>query len=164
MKIFKNLYKLVVRRLQVQKVHPAYELTQLYLLDGPLKYFEWSAAIKTLCNYITDHLELLLENTFSTQIPMKCGRRNMIRVLNYFLECVKLWKILFRLNIHTPASNASTTTINTVHVLYFPHLRHAYHYMHTCILLNYYLIPYSVHTIKLLFDSVLCTFDTSDMK
>ena len=56
-KIFKNLYKLV-RRLQVHKNHPAYKLTPLHLLDGPLKYFEWSAAIKTLCNYITDHLEL----------------------------------------------------------------------------------------------------------
>ena len=39
-KIFKNLYKLVVRRLQVHEIHPAYELTQLYLLDGPLKYFQ----------------------------------------------------------------------------------------------------------------------------
>ena len=100
-KIFKNLYKLVVRRLQVHEIHPAYKLTPLHLLDGPLKYFEWSAAIKTLCNYITDHLELYL-NTFSTQIPMKCGRRNMIRVLNYFLECVKPLKILFHLNIHRP--------------------------------------------------------------
>ena len=59
-KIFKNLYKLVVRRLQVHEIHPAYELTQLYLLHGPLKYFEWSAAIKTLCNYITYHLEHIL--------------------------------------------------------------------------------------------------------
>ena len=49
-KIFKNLYKL-----QDHKIHPAYELTQLYLLHGPLKYFERSATIKTLCNYITDH-------------------------------------------------------------------------------------------------------------
>ena len=65
-KIFKNLYKLVVRRLQVHEIHPAYELTQLYLLHGPLKYFEWSAAIKTLCNYITDHLELLLEHILNT--------------------------------------------------------------------------------------------------
>ena len=39
-KIFKNLYKLVVRRLQVHEIHPAYKLTQLHLLDGPLKYFE----------------------------------------------------------------------------------------------------------------------------
>ena len=91
-KIFKNLYKLVVRRLQV---HPAYKLTPLHLLDGPLKYFEWSAAIKTLCNYITNHLELLL-NTFSTQILMKCGRRNMIcKALENFVSlkhpqtCVK---------------------------------------------------------------------------
>ena len=97
-KIFKNLYKLVVRRLQVHEIHPAYELTQLYLLHGPLKYFERSAAIKTLCNYITN----FYLSTFSTQIPMKCGRRNMIRVLNYFLECVKLLKILFHLNIHRP--------------------------------------------------------------
>ena len=65
-KIFKNLYKFVVRRLQVHEIHPAYELTQLYLLHGPLKYFEWSAAIKTLCNYITNHLELLLEHIFNT--------------------------------------------------------------------------------------------------
>ena len=65
-KIFKNLYKLVVRRLQVHEIHPAYELTQLYLLDGPLKYFEQSAAIKTLCNYITNHLELLLEHILNT--------------------------------------------------------------------------------------------------
>ena len=98
-KIFKNLYKLVVRRLQVHKIYPAYQLTQLYLLDGPLKYFEQSSAIKTLCNYITTILNFYL-NTFSTQIPMKCGRRNMIRVLNYFPECVKLLKNLFHLNIH----------------------------------------------------------------
>ena len=65
-KIFKNLYKLVVRRLQVHEIHPPYELTQLYLLHGPLKYFEQSAAIKTLCNYITDHLELLLEHILNT--------------------------------------------------------------------------------------------------
>ena len=100
-KIFKNLYKLVVRRLQVHKIHPAYELTQLYLLHGPLKYSEWSAAIKTLWNYITTILNFYL-NTFSTQIPMKCGRRNMIRVLNYFLECVKLLSVLFHLSIHRP--------------------------------------------------------------
>ena len=101
-KIFKNLYKLLVRRLQVHKIHPEYKLTPLHLLDEPLKYFEQSAAIKTLCNYITDHLELLLEHILNTQIPMKCGRRNMIRVLNYFLECVKLLSILFHLNIHRP--------------------------------------------------------------
>ena len=65
-KIFKNLCKLVVWRLQVHKIHPAYELTQLYLLHGPLKYFERSAAIKTLCNYITDHLELLLKHILNT--------------------------------------------------------------------------------------------------
>ena len=61
-KIFKNLYKLVVRRLQVHEIHLAYKLTPLHLLDGPLKYFEWSAAIKTLGNYITNHLELLLQH------------------------------------------------------------------------------------------------------
>ena len=59
-KIFKNLYKLFVRKLQVHEIHPAYE--QLHLLDGPLKYFQQSAVIKTLCNYITNHLELLLEH------------------------------------------------------------------------------------------------------
>ena len=65
-KIFKNLYKLLVRRLQVHEIHPEYKLTPLHLLDGPPKYFEWSAAIKTLCNYITDHLELLLEHILNT--------------------------------------------------------------------------------------------------
>ena len=30
-KIFKNLYKLVVRRLQVNEIYPAYELTPLHL-------------------------------------------------------------------------------------------------------------------------------------
>ena len=100
-KKFKNLYKLVVRRLQVHKIYPAYELTPLHLLDGPLKYFEWSAAIETLCSYITNHVELLLEHIL-TQIPMKCGRRNMTRVLNYFLECVKVLKIKFHLNFHRP--------------------------------------------------------------
>ena len=65
-KIFKNLYKLLVRRLQVHEIHPEYKLTPLHLLDGPLKYFEQSAAIKTLCNYITDHLELLLEHILNT--------------------------------------------------------------------------------------------------
>ena len=65
-KIFKNLYKLVVRRLQVHEIHPAYKLTPRHLLHGPLKYFEQSAAIKTLCNYITDHLELLLEHILNT--------------------------------------------------------------------------------------------------
>ena len=61
-KIFKNLYKLLV----LLVLHPEYKLTPLHLLDGPLKYFEWSAAIKTLCNYITDHLELLLEHILNT--------------------------------------------------------------------------------------------------
>ena len=100
-KIFKNLYKLVVRRLQVHKIHPAYELTQLYLLYGPLKYLEQSAAIKTLCNYITDHLELLLEHILNTG-PDEMWHEKYDQVLNYFLECVKLLKILFHLNIHRP--------------------------------------------------------------
>ena len=65
-KIFKNLYRLLVRRLQVHKIYPAYELTPLHLLNGPLKYFERSATIKTLCNYITDHLKLLLEHILNT--------------------------------------------------------------------------------------------------
>ena len=65
-KLFKNLYKLVVRRLQVHEIYPAYELAPLHLLDGPLKYFEQSAAIKRLCNYITNHLELLLEHIRNT--------------------------------------------------------------------------------------------------
>ena len=78
-KIFKNLYKLVVRRLQVHEIHPAYELTQLYLLHGPLKYFERSAAIKTLCNYITDHLELLLTSSSVFQI------RLVLNLVRHFL-------------------------------------------------------------------------------
>ena len=98
-KIFKNLYKLVVRRLQVHEIHQAYELTQLYLLDGPLKYFEWSAAIKTSVTTSPTILNFYL-NTFSTQIPTKCGRRNMISVFNYFPKCVKLLSFLFHLNIH----------------------------------------------------------------
>ena len=98
--IFKNLYKLVVRRLQVHEIHPAYKLTQLYLLDGPLKYFEWLPSKHCATTSLTI-LNFYL-NTFSTQIPMKCGRRNMIRVLNCFLECVKLLKILFHLNINRP--------------------------------------------------------------
>ena len=65
-KIFKNLYKPLVRRLQVQEIHQEYKLTPLHLLDGHLKYFERSAAIKTLCNYITNHLELLLEHILNT--------------------------------------------------------------------------------------------------
>ena len=100
-KIFKNLYKLVVRRLQVHKIHPAYELTQLYLLHGPLPSQHCATTSPTFLNFYL--------NPFSTQIPMKCGRRNMIRVLNYFLECVKLWKVVFHSNIHRPASNASMT-------------------------------------------------------
>ena len=39
-KIFKNLYKLVVRRLQVHEIYLAYQLTPLHFLDRPLKYFE----------------------------------------------------------------------------------------------------------------------------
>ena len=100
-KIFKNLYKLVVRRLQVHEIHPAYELTQLYLLDGPLKYFQRSDAIKTLSNYIADHLELLLEHILNTD-PDEMWQKNMTRVLNYFLECVKLLSVSFHLNIHRP--------------------------------------------------------------
>ena len=87
---------------------------QYNILNGQLPLKHCVTTSPTILNFYL--------NTFSTQIPMKCGRRNMIRMLNYFLECVKLWKILFHLNIHTPASNASTTTINTVHVLYFQHL------------------------------------------
>ena len=98
-KIFKNLYKLVVRRLQVHEIHPAYELTQVYLLNGPLKYFEQSAAIKTLYNYIANHLELLLEHILNTDLD-EMWQEKYDRVLNYFLECVKLLKISFHLNIH----------------------------------------------------------------
>ena len=65
-KIFKNLYKLVVRRLHVHEIYSAYKHTSLHLLDGPLKYFERSAAIKTLCNYITEHLKILLEHILNT--------------------------------------------------------------------------------------------------
>ena len=65
-KIFKNLYKLTVRRLQVHEIYPAYELTPLHLLDGPLKHFEQSAAIETLSQYITDHLEILLQHILHT--------------------------------------------------------------------------------------------------
>ena len=97
-KIFKNLYKLLVRRLQVHEIHPAYELTQLYLLDGPLSsQLQSKHCVTTSPTILNFYL-----NTFSTQIPMKCGRRNMIRVLNYFPECVKLLKNLFHLNIHRP--------------------------------------------------------------
>ena len=74
-KIFKNLYKLVVRR------------SKHCVTTSP-----------TIFNFYL--------NTFSTQIPMKCGRRNMIRVLNYFPECVKLLSILFHLNIHRHVKNA----------------------------------------------------------
>ena len=65
-KISKNLYKLTVRRLQVHEIYPAYELTPLHLLNGPLKHFEWSAAIETLSQYITDHLEILLQHILHT--------------------------------------------------------------------------------------------------
>ena len=65
-KIFKNLYKLTVRRLQVHEIYPAYELTPLHLLDGPLKHFERSAAIETLSQYITEHLEVLLQHILHT--------------------------------------------------------------------------------------------------
>ena len=65
-KIFKNLYKLTVRRLQAHEIYPAYELTPLHLLDGPLKHFEQSAAIETLSQYITDHLEILLQHILHT--------------------------------------------------------------------------------------------------
>ena len=100
-KIFKNLYKLVVRRLQVHEIHPAYELTQLYLLHGPLKYLNGQLPSKH-CATTSPTIFNFYFNTFSTQILMKCGRRNMIRVLNYFLECVKLLSDSFHLNIHRP--------------------------------------------------------------
>ena len=100
-KIFKNLYKLVVRRLQVHEIHPAYELTQLYLLDGPLKIFNGQMPSKH-CPTTLPTISNFYLNTFSIQILMKCGRRNMTRVLNYFLECVKLLSVSFHLNIHRP--------------------------------------------------------------
>ena len=65
-KIFKNLYKLTVRRLQAHEIYPAYEFTPLHLLDGRLKHFERSAAIKTLSQYITDHLDILLQHILHT--------------------------------------------------------------------------------------------------
>ena len=105
-KIFKNLYKLVVRRLQVHEIHPAYELTQLHLLDGPLKlngHLPSKHCATTSLTILNFYL-----NTFSTQILMKCGRKNMIRVLNYFLECVKLLSNSFHLNIHRSVSNATS--------------------------------------------------------
>ena len=104
-KIFKNLYKLVVRRLQVHEIHPAYELTQLYLLDGSLKYFERSAAIKTLCNYITDHLELLLEHILNTD-PNEMWQKGS-----------KVWCMKYsRINcMHVRGVERNTCT---VHILY----------------------------------------------
>ena len=87
-KIFKNLYKIVVRRLQVHEIHPADKLTPLHLLDGPLKYFEQSAAIKILCNYITDHLELLLEHILNTD-PDEMGQEKYDQSVELFSRMCK---------------------------------------------------------------------------
>ena len=62
------------------------------ILNGQLPSKHCATTSLTILNFYL--------NTFSTQIPMKCGRRNKIGVLNYFLECVKLLKISFHLNIH----------------------------------------------------------------
>ena len=90
-KIFKNLYKLVVRRLQVHKIYPAYELPLLLLLDGPLKYFEQSAAIETLCNYITDHLELLLEYILNTD-PNEMWQEKYDQSIELFSRMCKVFE------------------------------------------------------------------------
>ena len=120
-KIFRNLYKLTVRRLHVHKIYPAYEITPLDLLDLPLKYFDMSTAIKTLYNYISDHLQLLF-NILSTQILMTCGRTDMTTVWNYSVECVKLLRILFHfwLNaVHVKGieRNKNTCTVFAVFLL-----------------------------------------------
>ena len=93
-KIFKNLYKYTVRRLQVHEIYPAYELTPLDLLDGPLQLPSKDCAIifLTIYNFYL--------NTFSTQMLIKYSKRNMTTVWNYSLECVKLLRILFHLNTH----------------------------------------------------------------
>ena len=96
-KIFNNLYKLIVRRLQVHEIYQAYELTQLDLLDGPLKYFRGELPLRHCASTSLTILNFY-SNTFSTQILMKCGRRNMTIVWNYSLECVKLWKTVMHLN------------------------------------------------------------------
>ena len=100
-KIFKNLYKLVVRRLQVHEIHPAYELTQLYLLYGLLKYFEWSAAIKTLCNYITDHLELLLKHILNTD-PHEMWQEKYNQSVELFSRMCKALENFISLKHHRP--------------------------------------------------------------
>ena len=100
-KIFKNLHKLLVRRLQVHKIHPEYKLTPLHLLDGPLKYLEQSAGIKTLCNYITDHLELLLEHILNTD-PNEMWQEKYDQSVELFSRMCKLLSLLFHLNIHRP--------------------------------------------------------------
>ena len=45
------------------------------ILDGPLKYFELSAAIKILCTYITDHIELLLEHILNKDPDEMCQEK-----------------------------------------------------------------------------------------
>ena len=115
-KIFKNLYKLVVRRLQVHKIHPAYKCIPLHLLDGPLKYFEQSAAIKTLCNYITDHLELLLEHILNTDPNKKWQEKYDQSVELFSRMCKSLEKLL---NACTSLVVSTVLTSIPFNVMYF---------------------------------------------
>ena len=134
MKIFKNLYKLVVGRLQVHKIYPAYELTPLHVLDGPLKYFERSAAIETLC--ITDHLELLLEHILKTDSD-EMWQEKYDQSVELFSRMCKALENFVSLKHHTLVSNVTLTRKQSIHVFYFfQHLQHAYYSM--------YYIPYSV--------------------
>ena len=127
-KIFKNLYKLVVRRLQVHEIHPAYELTQLHLLDGPLKYFEWSAAIKTLCNYITDHLELLLEHILNTD-PNEMWQEKYDQSVELFSRMCKALENFVSLK-HPQTCVKCKYDKNTCIWTHLRRLRHAYHLKH----------------------------------
>ena len=131
-KIFKNLNKLTVRRLQAHKIYPAYELTPLHLLNGPLKHFEQSTAIETLSTYTSDHLEILLQHILHTdpdEMLMKKYNNNvelfsrMCKALEHFISlthpqtCVKC-NFDLRLGLQYSTSPTSLTCVpsNTLHL------------------------------------------------
>ena len=65
-KIFTNVYRITFTRLHAHGIFPAYRLTQLSLIYGPLKHFERSNIIYNLSQYICHYLEILKEKIINT--------------------------------------------------------------------------------------------------
>ena len=67
-KALSRIYKISIFRLLAHNLKPVHIVSEhhFFVLEGPLKHFERSTIIINLCCYISDHLELLLNEIMET--------------------------------------------------------------------------------------------------